>query len=73
LPKDTDPVMRQILHCTCAVSASNTHRNMTEFIPERALDGNAKTYGAINENITTATLKLNMENLLMLTSSSSQK
>jgi hypothetical protein len=44
------------------VSASNTRENTTQFILERALDGIPKTYWATNDNITTATFELDMEN-----------
>jgi hypothetical protein len=62
LPKDTDPVMGENLALHRPVSASNTRGNTTQFIPERALDGNPKTYWATNDNITTATFELDMEN-----------
>jgi hypothetical protein len=62
LPKDTDPAMGENLALHRPVSASNTRGNTTQFIPERALDGNPKTYWATNDNITTATFELDMEN-----------
>jgi hypothetical protein len=62
LPKDTDPVMGENLALHRPVSASNTRGNTTQFIPERALDGNPTTYWATNDNITTATFELDMEN-----------
>ncbi|WP_018612321.1 discoidin domain-containing protein [Segetibacter koreensis] len=62
LPKDTDPVMGENLALHRPVSASNTRGNTTQFIPERALDGNPKTYWATNDKVTTATFELDMEN-----------
>jgi hypothetical protein len=62
LPKDTDHAMGENLALHLPVSASNTGGNTTGFIPERALDGNPKTYWATNDNITTASFELDLEN-----------
>jgi hypothetical protein len=57
LPKDTDSVIGENLAFHRPLSASNTRGNTIQFIPERSLDGNRKTYWATNHNITTATFE----------------
>jgi hypothetical protein len=62
LLKEIDPVMGENLALHHPLSASNIRGTTKEFSGEKALDGDPKTYWATNDNVTHATLELDMEN-----------
>ena len=61
LSTDTDPRMGPDLALHCPVNTSNVRGNTRAFGGEKAVDGNDKTYWATNDDVTNATLEIDME------------